>query len=263
MVLICPICENKLIKQEKIMTCSRHHFDLAKEGYVNLLGPHQHNHGDNKEMVQARTRFLNQGFYQPLLEKLVETIHDLSLDTNALIVDAGCGEGYYTKHMYDRKHQQMYGIDMSKQALKYAAKHDRQIQYILASMFHMPIKDHSISLILNIFAPFAEQEFRRILNEQGYVIRVIPGTKHLFEMKEILYEQPYENEITKYDQELYCAKSEDVMFDMQLLQQDIINLVKMTPYFYKTKKERIEELMEQTSLHVKAHFIIQIYKVNK
>ncbi len=259
-MLICPVCKKELVKEERKYVCtSNHNFDIAKQGYCNLFLKSSQQSGDNKEMVDARNLFLKKGYYEPLAKKLVEVMKKYS---HHKVVDAGCGEGYYTNYIQRELGNEFCGFDLSKDAIKIAARNNKENRYFINSIFELPIADHSVDIILNIFAPFAQEEFHRILQQNGIVIKVDPNIKHLIQLKEELYETSYDNEIL--DLESNCLSLIDyevIEFDMQLPHEDIRNLLKMTPYYYKSKKDSIERLCALDSLICNASFIIYIYKV--
>lgn len=139
--LRCPICENYLLPTAdgKSYGCEKqHHFDLAKQGYLNLLPPHHKgskNPGDSKEMVSARRLFLAQGFYAPVAQSISEqlvTFMDageayFSEHKTIRVLDLGCGEGYYSSQVrhnlstYVSPSLEFYGIDVSKEAIRAAS----------------------------------------------------------------------------------------------------------------------------------------------
>ena len=120
MNILCPICKEKLTKQDKTLTCpNKHSFDIDKQGYINLNMKASCNTGDEKEMIKARNLFLNEDYYLFLKNKLNEII--LKLNPSNLL-DLACGEGYYTK---DLKVEDKIGIDLSKEALKIASRIDK------------------------------------------------------------------------------------------------------------------------------------------
>ncbi len=105
--LICPLDKQPLQLNERTWCCDNgHSFDIAKQGYVNLL-PVQNKRskdpGDSKAMVQARREYLNKGYYQPLAQALADTV--LAMGSQALL-DAGCGEGYYLRYLVEQAEQQ-------------------------------------------------------------------------------------------------------------------------------------------------------------
>ena len=258
--LICPVCQKKLKNIDKRYACvNKHTFDVAKEGYTNLLLKSSQSSGDSKEMVNARRVFLEKDYYHLLRKTLIKIVETLQ---PTVIVDAGCGEGYYTNTLASTINGDFYAFDMSKQALRYASKRGEGVHYFLSSSFHLPLQDNSTDIILNIFAPIAIEEFIRISKNNGYIIKVDPGKNHLKELKECLYDSIYLNE-EKVIEELNLIDEHKIQYMMELKESDVRNLLFMTPYLHRTPKEKIENLKVPTKKKVKAEFLIRIYKVTK
>ncbi len=257
-MLICPVCKEMLEKKDKVYVCiNKHSFDIAKQGYCNLFLKSSQNSGDNKEMVQARNLFLNKGYYAPLVEALYKLIGSVKHD---VIVDAGCGEGYYTNLLQKKLGTPITGFDLSKDTIKLASKANAKNDYFISSIFDLPIASQSVDVLLNIFAPFAQEEYARLLKQEGILIKVDPNAFHLMELKQCLYEQVYENEVFDIETtQLQLIKHEEVTFTMHLKQPDIIQLLKMTPYYYRSKQEAIQRVCALETLECKASFIIYVY----
>jgi 23S rRNA (guanine745-N1)-methyltransferase len=272
MELICPVCHAPLFMSGKSFYCEKKHcFDRAKSGYVNLLlsnAKHSKIPGDNKLMVNARTQFLDKGYYQPLADELCHTVLSLSKDLDCLdILDAGCGEGYYTNQIYHALANQkmpfnMVGVDISKFALDRAAKRNPEILYAVASIFHLPVENESCSMLFNLFAPFCQEEFVRVLKPSGYFVMVIPGKYHLWELKQAIYERPYPNEVQDYEINGFrMCKVKNIDIEIELKsQEDIEHLIMMTPYFYKTSKEDYRKVKNFTTIRTRIQFEILIYQ---
>lgn len=258
-MLICPKCQQKLVKENKSYKClNRHTYDIAKQGYVNLVLGNQKVSGDSLEMVQARTLFLNQGYYQILQEKLVEIVKQIHPQ---FCVDLGCGEGYYTQAIAAVS-EQCVGLDVSKEALKHASRNDKNTQYVLASIFHAPLADQSSDCIVNVFAPVPLDEIKRLLKHDGIYIKVGPAAKHLMGLKEVLYENVYENEV-----EVICDSQLELIHQIEINDEitlqntkEIEALFMMTPYYWKTSVEDSERLLTKTTLKTRISFDIQIYQ---
>lgn len=255
----CPICASDLSKEGGSLRCENGHlFDLSASGYVNLL-PAQKKHsktpGDSKEMVAARRNFLSKRYYEPLRDAVKKEEEALHPET---ILDCGCGEGYYTSALSGN----VFGIDISKPAIEKAAKKYKNAFFAVASAYDLPVKDESTDLLINVFAPLAISEFRRVVSPDGYFLYVVPAEKHLFEMKKILYDRPYENVFSKteYDGFEYI-KNEKVSFPLEIDgKADISALFGMTPYLWRTPKEGIERLEKEEKLSDTAEFYIHIFR---
>ena len=271
---LCPICQKELVSDGKSLSCkNRHTFDLSKSGYVNLLPPnakHSKNPGDNKLMVDARRNFLEKGYYLPLSRTLcAQALRFCKGLKNPCIVDAGCGEGYYTSQIWESlakvTQPEIFGIDISKFALNIAAKKNKSIRYAVGSVHHLPVASESCDLLFNLFAPYSGEEFQRVLKKDGIFIMVIPGKDHLFGLKEAIYEQAYQNKIKDYALTGFQLLDKVVVEDKILLksQEDIKNLFMMTPYYYKTSQSNKEKLDHLESLETKISFEILIYQKEK
>ena len=255
MKIICPVCKNELIKIDKQYVCSnRHSYDIAKEGYVNLNLKSSTNTGDEKEMIKARKSFLEKDYYKFLKDELIGIIKENNPDN---MIDLACGEGYYTK---DFPVTEKIGIDLSKEALKLASKTDKSTRYILKNIFDIPFVDSSIDLVTTIFAPIST-EINRVLKNNGYFILVKPDIYHLYELKEVIYDNPYVNEVEKIKiNGLKLIKEKQINNKVLLNNEDLINLFKMTPYYHKTSPADINKLNNINELSVSFSFIIDIYK---
>ena len=264
---LCPICAAPLERTEQTYRCPKgHSYDVAREGYVNLLPAnrkHAKDPGDNREMTAARTRFLDGGHYAPLLEVLCRLI--VGRAPKALL-DSGCGEGYYTAGILSAlasagRSVRCAGVDLSRSALKKAARRTTGAEFAVASVYHLPIADQSVDLLLNCFSPLALEEFRRVLRPDGWFLYVVPGARHLWELKSVLYETPYENpeEAIPYEGFDYV----DILpmeFSMALDAPALADLFRMTPYFWKTPKAGAERLAALEKLDVTASFRVHIFR---
>ena len=266
----CPLCAAPLERRERAYVCpAGHSFDLAREGYVHLLPPNRKHSalpGDDREMVLARREFLSRGYYQPLLNTICSRILPVSGEAPALL-DAGCGEGYYTSGVWQAlraagKRPQMAGTDISKLALRAAARREREVEFAVASSYRLPLGDGSVDVLLNCFSPLALEEFRRVLRPGGWFLYVVPGGAHLWELKEILYARPYPNEEKETPYEGFAYR-EIVPVDGTILldrREDVRNLFRMTPYFWKTPKAGAERLAALDRLEVRTSFRVHVFQ---
>ena len=152
----CPVCGGPLERGEHTYRCEKgHSYDIAREGYTYLLPPNQKHSaapGDDKGMAAARREFLSKGYYQPLLDTLCREILARTGDA-PVILDTGCGEGYYTAGVYRAlleagKSPRMAGIDISKFILRYAAKREKGVEFAVASSYRLPVADGSVDILL-------------------------------------------------------------------------------------------------------------------
>lgn len=253
MKLLCPVCGKQLVREDRSFICSsRHTFDIARSGYLNLHLSGRGAHGDNKQMVKSRTAFLETGAYAFLRSRLKELAGH-----PALLADLACGEGYYTSAM---NADEICGIDLSRDALNHAAKQNPHIRWILASIFSVPLEDGCADCVLTCFAPFAGRETERILRPGGRFIFVSPGPYHLFEMKEILYETPYLNTHKELETSLCLIHEETIRRTFTADNEMLMSLFSMTPYAYRTGRAGTEKLSTVREMSLTAEFTIRIYQ---
>lgn len=254
MNILCPVCKKILIKSEGSYRCeNRHTFDIAKEGYLNLNLKNSKSTGDNPDMIRARKNFLEKGHYDFLKEAV-----DSLLDADDSLVDLACGEGYYTR---DFRCRDKIGIDLSKSGLKIASKRDKSTLYLLNSIFHNPLPDRCADKVVTIFAPIAEEEIVRILKDDGRFILVRPDVRHLIELKEAIYDQPYLNETADVQLKGMVRERQIAVSDRKLIsKEDLRNLFMMTPYVNTTSAEDKEKLDAIEELAVSFCFLIDIFK---
>ncbi len=264
---VCPVCSKALTEYEKLYRCENGHcFDKSKFGYVNLLQSQKSSakrHGDDRLMVRARRDFLGSGAYGFLLEALCNICGEY-LPVGASVLDAGCGECYYSsgiKHRLPEKEISFAGVDISKDALEFASKRKSGIPLAVASLFDLPFADESFDAVLNIFSPEAFDEFYRVLKKGGILVRVIPLEKHLYDLKTAIYDKPYLNDIPKTEiPNFRLKKTAQTKARIRLSSNtDIQNLFKMTPYYYKTGKDDQEKINGLSEFLTQAEFEIRIY----
>lgn len=170
-LLICPHCGNPLEREERRFVCRKNHsFDMARQGYVNLLPvnqKHSKNPGDTRDMVSARRAFLDKGHYAPIAEKVAELLSAV-LPENPAVLDAGCGEGYYlTELMKTLGEGNCMGVDISKDAVRFASGRNKQALWLTASAAHLPVATGALDGIMSMFALTVPEEFHRVLKQIG------------------------------------------------------------------------------------------------
>ena len=266
----CPVCGAPLLRETHVYRCpNRHGYDIAREGYTYLLPPNQKHSaapGDDKGMAAARREFLSKGYYHSLLNTLCCQILSLSGDS-PVILDVGCGEGYYTAGIFQAltaagRSPRMAGTDISKAILRSAAKRESGIEWAVASSYHLPVAGETVDLLLDCFSPLALEEFRRVLKPGGYFLYVVPGADHLRELKQVLYDQPYPNQEkeTPYEGFVYQAIVPVEGTITLPCQADIHALFQMTPYYWKTPKAGAERLAALDALTTRISFRIHIFQ---
>ena len=262
----CPVCgaSGTVSEDKRSFYCEgtrRHCFDFSKSGYLNLAGPGG-GVGDLKAAVRARSLFLDSGYYEPLSNE-VNAI--LSQYNAASVLDAGCGEGYYSNRMAENGRIAL-GADLSVAGIDHAAKSAKSMGqnagFLVASLFRLPVAEGSLDAVTNIFAPCAEDEFCRVLKPGGYLILVGAGTEHLFGLKRILYDDPYKNEgRSDLPEHMQFIERRNLSYEITVEGTERIQaLFSMTPYYWRTAEHDREKLTNLTTLTTEIDFDIFIYR---
>lgn len=263
-IIICPLCRHALERSDKIWRCDKgHSFDVAREGYVNLL-PVQHKNsrdpGDDPQMVMARREFLQAGHYQPLREAVLKLLAPLQAQS---ILDLGCGEGYYTD-VFTQVASEVVGLDIARPAIRLAAKRYPNITWLVGSGALLPLANASIDVVSNMFTQLHIDEMQRVLTPTGYVLVVTPAPDHLWSIRQQLFE-----EVRAHDPEKFLAgfetlfelqSQQQVRFPLNLNQQSLQQLLVMTPYAWKAKQERREALAASEGQVTEAAFSMLLFK---
>lgn len=265
-IWFCPLCHSDFTMEEKRWYCNEgHSFDIAKQGYVNLLPAHQKNSldpGDNKEMLHSRRTFLNLGFYQPLAKALATVLSNHENHPSPLnILDIGCGEGYFSHDLKQSiPNALVHGIDISKHAVQMAARTYKECEFVVASSASLPIKNHCLDVIVRNFAPSKESELERVLKSDGTVITVTPGDTHLHELRSLIYQkvEPYQG---APDFKLFTLRQrQELQFEMHFQdREEYLALCKMTPFYWKIPAAELAVSRSFPQTH-SAHFIISEYR---
>lgn len=264
----CPLCSLPLLNQATVFRCENNHsFDCAKENYLNLLPvqfKHSKNPGDNKAMVNARRAFLEQGYYQPLMDRLLALYHEkMPADANkpAIVLDAGCGEGFYT-HQHKNAQNTVYGVDIAKEAIKKAGKKYQNCHFSVATLSKLPFADSLFSWIVSVYAPILENEFTRVLSPGGFLLTVTPAKQHLMQLKQQIYDDAKEHDVEKLPIEnLTLVHQENITYQMHLKTgQDTLNLLSMTPFAFKASEKVKQHLLNQDNFTCQADFLIRLYQ---
>lgn len=271
MIWACPICRQPLFEREGGVACAANHqFDRAKQGYLPLLPAHHRRSaspGDDKAMLEGRRRFLQAGFYQPLADLLAEKVVQLAGALNPLtLLDSGCGEGYYlgkiiAEAQSSETGMQPYGFDISKDAAKLSAKSVPEASIAVASSFQLPIVDLSVDVLLRVFSPGSVEEVARVLKAEGEFWRVVPGPRHLFELKQALYDDVRLHELPESPEGFVLLESLPLSFVMSLTSAESIEqLLQMTPFVWHGSEQGKAQLRKSHELNVTADFVLQRYR---
>ena len=264
MNLSCPVCGEQLKMEGRQYLCpNRHSFDIARQGYVNLLTvqqKHSLNPGDTREQVLSRREFLETGCYAPIAQTLVDTARELGL--SGQILDVGCGEGYYSARLADALDSPLTGLDISKEAVRCAAAKYKGKQWLCATAAHIPVEDGSVSLLTSLFALTLPQEFARVLKPGGHYFQVLAAEDHLLALKGIIYDRLNVKEKNTVPElpGFALVKSVPIRFAFTVEGKQVQNLFSMTPHVFRIGKDGAERLRNTQTLTDTASCVLNVYR---
>lgn len=264
---LCPICGAPLCMERMAWHCpAGHSFDVARQGYVNLLTvgqKHSLHPGDTREMVAARRAFLNAGFYAPVAEAVCDAIGRHCGEPDS-VLDVGCGEGYYLKNTGVRfPAAELWGVDISKEAVRFAAAENKCAQFLTGTAAHLPFADGTFSCLLSMFALTEPAEFSRVLRPNGIFIQVLAGEKHLLSLRRIIYPEILHREKCVHPllPGFLTRESREVSFEFKLQTAQMVqNLLEMTPHVWRISREGAQALEQTQQLTDTAEIIVNVYQ---
>ncbi len=263
-LLRCPVCgaAGEQTADGKSFFChgvKRHCYDFSRSGYLNFSRDGKT--GDAKAAVRARSMFLSAGYYQPLSDRVGEILAELGAAT---VLDAGCGEGYYTNRMAPGR--TVLGIDLSRDGIDHAAKEAKRTGsgagFAVCSLFEVPVADGCFDAVTNLFAPCAEEEFCRVLRDGGTLVLVGAGEEHLMGLKQALYDTPRTNPgRADLPTGMHLTHRERLRGEITVQGAEQIDaLFSMTPYYWRTSETDRAKLNGLTSLATAYDFDILLYR---
>ena len=264
MQLICPICGKELNKADRAFLCpNRHSFDVARQGYVNLLTVQQKHSlapGDTREQVLSRRTFLEAGYYAPIAQALIAAAKKYGVTGE--ILDIGCGEGYYSARLAEALGLALTGLDISKEAVRCAAGKYKGSQWLCATAAHIPVPDGSAALLTSLFALTLPEEFHRVLAQGGLYFQVLAAEDHLTGLKGIIYDELHHKEKDTVPELPGFERLESIpiRFDFTVEGEQIQNLFSMTPHVFRIGKAGAERLAKTTYLEDTASCMLNVFR---
>ncbi|MEA4965922.1 MAG: methyltransferase domain-containing protein [Oscillospiraceae bacterium] len=263
--ILCPNCGEPLTREPSRWFCvNGHSFDVARQGYVNLLPvgwKHSKNPGDSRLQVAARKEFLDGGHYLPVAETLAAL---LAAESPKTLLDVGCGEGYYLTFV-----QQVLpglegiGVDISKDAVRYAAVRNKNAVFLTATASHLPFPACEFDALTSLFALTLPEEFARVVRPGGIFVQVTAGPDHLMGLKSIIYpeihrKEPHEAE----DLPGFTLQNERLLEFPFTLEgnEDVLRLLSMTPHVMRITAEGMARARAAERLSDRAQVCFRVYR---
>ena len=264
MELRCPLCGGRLAASEKSLRCpSGHSFDVARQGYVHLL-PVQSKRsaapGDTREQVLSRRAFLETEAYAPICDALTGAARARGIEGRLL--DAGCGEGWYSARLAKELGLALTGLDISKEAVRCAAAKYKGHQWLCASASRLPVEDGSVDLLTSLFAVTFPEEFRRVLKKDGFLFQVLAAQDHLMGLKKIIYDEIVLKEKDSVPDlpGFRLEESIPIRFTFIVEGEQVANLFSMTPHVYRIGPAGAERLRATKALTDTASCVLNVYR---
>lgn len=256
--LRCPLCHGPLARAPATWRCpAGHAFDVAREGYVNLLPVQLRKSrapGDSDAMLAARRAFLDAGHYAPLRDAIVATVRDAA---PRAIVDVGCGEGHYTAALAAVA-ADVTGVDIARAAVRMAARRHPALTWLVATAAALPLADASVDLVASLFTPLHAPEARRVLAPGGILLVATPAAGHLAALRAALFDEVRERPSAKAPDAqaagFELAGEDECRFPLALDGAALRQLVAMTPYAWKASPARRSALEARAGLATSAAF---------
>ncbi|MGH3755814.1 MAG: putative RNA methyltransferase [Pseudonocardiaceae bacterium] len=275
-VFRCPVCEEPLSRADRSLRCVNSHiFDVAREGYVNLLlAQHRRSKdpGYSREMIAGRRDFFDTGHYHALADGVADVIATyLPPRPGTVVVDAGCGEGYYLRRLRNLlvatgrgNDTVLCGMDISKHGVKVAAKRDPDGLYAVAGTHRMPVLNDRVDVLLAHFSPVSAADFRRVVRPGGVVLVGGPAQDHLFAFKELLYDTPVQHKPA----DPLAGQNGFELITVDRIRRplrlrgpgQVANLLLMTPFYWSVSDETRAELATMDSLDTEVDVVVHAYR---
>ena len=259
----CPICQENLTLVESSLKCkNRHSFDLAKFGYVNLAPQIKQSANYDKENFQNRQQILEAGFYQAILEDISDLL--ANSETSTTVLDVGCGEGFYSRKLQEsHPDKTFYAFDISKDSVQIAAKSEPNwaVNWFVGDLAHLPIKDDSMDILLDIFSPANYGEFKRVLKENSLLIKIIPTENHLKEIRQKVEKQltnkDYSNQNIKnhFQEHFTILSSQTTSLTKTITAEQLQALLSMTPLLFHVDQSKID-WSDLTKITIEAEILV-------
>lgn len=255
-LLSCPICRKEMtISKLASLACSNNHtFDVAKQGYVNMVTrPVKSNY--DKDLFKARHEIImTSQLYDSLHHRISKVLNENIMDTSNhnYIFDAGAGEGSHLVKILNQltNHLTGVGIDLSKEGIRLAASTHQAIWFV-ADLANIPVKNKSFQVILNILSPANYQEFDRVLADDGIMIKVVPGSNYLKELRTVLFSKEekatYNNDktVSLFKEKYPVVEIENVTYTRQLTRHELEHFIQMTPLAWNMDRNQIMKLWDK------------------
>lgn len=257
-IFMCPHCKEILNLENNVLICkNNHNFDISKKGNLFLLNTKNYKQSKIYDMTlfKSRREFIENKFYHSVYKFIAKNINSYKFD-DIKILDLGCGEGIHSKYIQEEisYNNIIYGLDYSKDAISMATDYLKNGNiYFVADINNIPLKNNSIDIIIDFLSPYNTVEINRVLKDEGYFIKIVPGNDYLKELREAFRMDIYEK---KDEVKANILKNFDIINEIEinevkiLSNKDLYNLIKMTPMNNKNIRKNIDEITINVIIYI-------------
>ena len=255
---ICPLCSRPLILNSagSFLCSSGHCFDLSSKGYINFV-PNQKQQKYHKDLFLSRRNIFEAGFYIPVLQAVENCVKSFRTNKKAqLLLDVGCGEGYYSRSL-SLPSCHIIGMDISRDAIAIAARQAPELHYMVADLAHIPLVSGCVDILLDILTPAHYQEFSRVLKNDGLLLKVIPGSSYLREIRSLaaarLNHPAYSNKsvVEHFCHHWNVLHRETLLYTLPVSPAQALDFIRMTPMTFGIGPESLDpSQLKQITIHL-------------
>nr|WP_246140900.1 methyltransferase domain-containing protein [Bacillus marasmi] len=266
----CPVCgcTMDVVELKSLICQNKHTFDFTKQGYLNLT-THQIKTKYDKQLFEARRRLMaEEGFFNPLIESIENIINRDGFDHKVMILDTGCGEGTHLSSICEGVSTTAIGvgIDIAKEGIIAAAKNHAEKIWTVADLANTPFQEHQFDVILNILSPSNYAEFNRLLKKDGLLIKVVPQSSYLKELRQAFYHETdkktYSNSdtIDRFNERFQLLDSLRLTYSVNLDKTSLESLIRMTPLTWDRTDEEVQAFLAKNIYEITVDLEILIGK---
>ena len=258
-ILMCPICKNSLTILNHELICTNNHvFTISKKGILFLVNSSNFKNSliYNTTLFKNRRQFINKNYYNLVYDEIAKFINSMSKN-NINILDLGSGEGTHMHKILERvnKNWNLISIDYSRDAINLATYYTENNICIIGDINNLPLIDKSIDVVVDFLSPFNNEEVKRVLKDNGIIIKITPGNKYLNELRHVL---KFEDYTKKEEIKLNLMKYFDIINEKEIskkysiTEEDTNNLLMMSPLKkqFKNQKIHIDEITIDNVIYV-------------